>query len=319
MPRNKIVTAIFDNWPAKMLSLAAALVLSWLWHVNRLGERQIAVPLRVTTNAEYAAASKYPRTVRLVIRGEPSAIGSLLESDFEASIDLSKAAEEGELRVPVEVRKLGIAVGMDPLQVTPDIVELTVSMERRTQAVVPIVPVFRDVLEAGYELSYVIEPDRVAVSGPASLVANLRAVTTDFIDLAGRSSDFAAEVRLVGLDQLLELSGPARVRFSATIRKTMSSRSFDAVPVRVDGLPQGFALSEDPQAVTVVLLGPRETLDAFVPGADFAVIDLSDVRASGGATVPVVVNAPPGTTLESCAPAALTVQIVHGRQAGERP
>ncbi|MCX7024420.1 MAG: CdaR family protein [Spirochaetes bacterium] len=310
MKRNKAIEAIFENWPAKVLSLVAALVLTVLWRINRLEERQLPVPLAVITNSVFTPASPYPRTVRLLLRGDSSAIFSLGEGDFEATIDLSDTLEEGFVRASVKVGKKGNAAGLDPLEVVADPAEISIAVERRISAVVPVVPSFRGVLETGFEISaYSLVPDRIGISGPASLVAKIRDVTTDYIELAGRSGDFRTSVQIVDRDPLVDFSGPDKVEFSAAVQKTMSSRSFGNLQVSSVGLPPGLAVAGPLPYGSARLLGARADLDAFEPGAGFLVIDLSDVKVPGSYTKPVRINTPPGMTAENWAPLAVVVEV----------
>ena len=74
MAIRKTIDALLADWPAKILSLAAAVLLFFFQSVNRLEERPLSVPLTIIANDDFVPASAYPRTVRLVPRGESNAI-----------------------------------------------------------------------------------------------------------------------------------------------------------------------------------------------------------------------------------------------------
>jgi len=109
----ELLERLLADWPAKILSLAGAIALSYFYQINKLEERPMSVPLVVVTNDDFVPASQYPRTVRLVLRGESNAIYAVLEGDIEATLDLRGYTGAGVWRVPVRVEKRGSALGID--------------------------------------------------------------------------------------------------------------------------------------------------------------------------------------------------------------
>ena len=182
---------LLSDWPAKVLSIAGAVALFFFYQFNRLEERPLSVPLRVEVNNELVPASQYPRTVRLVVRGESNAIFSILEEDLQASIDLGPYRNAGIVRVPVLVEKRGSALGIDPLEISVEPPEIALSIEPRVERDIHVVPSFRGYLEPGYELAgFKLEPSKIEVAGPASLMEEIDDVATEPIELTGRSENF---------------------------------------------------------------------------------------------------------------------------------
>ncbi len=56
---------VLADWPAKVLSLCAALLLFFFYQLNRLENRPLSVPLEVKVGADFVPASQYPRSVRV--------------------------------------------------------------------------------------------------------------------------------------------------------------------------------------------------------------------------------------------------------------
>ena len=248
MPNKGLARRLLANWPAKVLCLAAALLLFFFYRLNRLEDRYISVPLSVSMNDEYVPSSQYPRSVRATLRGESNALFAIQEDDVRASLDLSGYRAEGQYRAPVQVERKGTALGVDPLEIRTDPADIAVTMEKRVTRVVPVTPSFKGFLEPGYELvSFDLTPSEVEVSGPASVGrAASSDVQTDFIELAGRSADFIVKARVVKKESLVSISGPESVEFRAVVQRSLAIKSFEGIADRGGGPAAGARASPRP-------------------------------------------------------------------------
>ena len=82
-----IQNALFANWPAKIISLTAAVVLSMFYRINSMEERFFSVPLSLEPPQGLALADPYPKSVRITLRGDADSIFSVLEEDIEVFAD----------------------------------------------------------------------------------------------------------------------------------------------------------------------------------------------------------------------------------------
>jgi YbbR domain-containing protein len=311
LAKGKLLERLLSDWPAKALSLMAALLLFFFQTVNRLEERPLSVPLSVVAARDFVPASAYPRTVRLILRGESNAVHAILENDLEASADFSGFDSEGSYRVSIQVAKKGSALGIDPLEIRVEPPDVEVRLERRDARSVPVVPVFRGFLDPGYELaSWSIEPRTVEVTGPESLVAKAVDVGTEYVELSGRSQDFTTAVRLARRDSLLEVVGPETVQFSAVVRRATASRSFEGLGIAATGLDPAFALAAPLSGATLRVAGPRELVDAWEPGPAALFVDLSEVADPGAYARPILVELPEGMQAEAWSPQSVELVVV---------
>ncbi len=310
MSKKSLRARIVADWPAKVLSLAVAILVFTFYRLNRLEDRYVSVPLAVTVGDEFVPSSSLPRSVRLTLRGESNSLVTILEEDLRASVDLSRATSEGFYKAPVLVEKRGSALGVDPLEITIDPPEIAVSLERKLRKVVPVTPSFRGYLGPGYELSsFALEPAEEEVSGPASAVERIIDLSTDPIELSGKTSDFREEVRVFAKDPLVQVSGKPTATFSAKILQAMDFKTFDAVPVAASGLAPGFALVDALPTCVLRLRSNASILKGFVLPPDAIVLDLSSVTKPGIYTLPLDVRLPEGIALDSIDPPALTLRI----------
>lgn len=307
----KFLDSLVDNWAAKVLAVAVAIVLFMFHRMSALEERFFSVPLKVQTDGALVPASAYPRMVRVSLRGEANNVFPILEEDIEAYLDLGKYKSEGVYKAPVLIRKKGTAAGIDPLEVHVEPLEVAVAVEKKLSKTVPVTPSFRGYLETGYELaSYVVEPSQVELSGPTSVVEKVSDVTTDFVELSGRKEDFSVKVKIVNRDSLLSVRGDGQVEFRGSIRQSVMIRTIEHLPIVLSGLRPGFIARPQVNFGSVKLQGSQNDLESYVPDASFLSLDCSDVDGDGMYMLPLVVSAPPNFSVVRYDPLEVQVEVV---------
>jgi len=182
------ISKLLENWPAKVISLVIAIFIMFLYNLTRLDQRLITVQLNISEGRSFVPSTDYPKTVRVVIRGERDQIYRIREADIVASLDLTRYQSEGVFRVPVKLERRGEARDIDPLELRADPAEIPIGFERLAAKRVAISPTFKGFLEQGYELiSYEIVPSEIAIEGPSNLIANTKDISTDVIELSGKN------------------------------------------------------------------------------------------------------------------------------------
>jgi YbbR domain-containing protein len=301
----------FSDWPAKLLSLATALLIFFFYNLNRLEQRSVTVPLSVQVNSEYVPSSQYPRTVKLSLKGESNSIFQLQEEDFRASIDLSEVHGEGLARAVVQVEKRGNALGIDPLEISPEPATVSVEMEKKASRVVPVTPNFSGYLDPGYELrSFDLKPGEVEIVGPESSVSKVGSIGTEPIELSGRNGDFTVRARLARGSVLVSVPGTDSVELRGLVAKSVAMKSFTALPLVASGLEDGLALAEPLPAVKLGVKSAEVELKGLVLPPDALSVDFSSIRKPGSYTLPIATKLPEGVSVESLVPDSVTVKIV---------
>ncbi len=301
------------NWPAKVLSLAAALLLFFFYRLNRLEDRYISAPLSVIMNDEFVPSSQIPRSVRITLRGESNTLFKIQDDDLRASLDLSSFHGEGVYRAPVHIEQRDSALGVDPLMIQVEPAEVAVNLERKLSRIVPVTPTFRGFLDPGYELvSFDITPPEVQIMGPASAVNRSSDVPTDFIELTGKNSDFAATVRLVKKDSLISLTGPDTVDFRAVVQRSLAVRNFENLDIAMVGLSDSLSVASVIPKGTVTIRSSTSDISGFQPAPDVLSVDLSSIHGAGTYTLTVVAHVPDGYTLERYEPKTVTLVVKNG-------
>jgi hypothetical protein len=295
----KLLSRAVEKWPVKVLSVAAALVLFVFHRMSTLETRFFSVPLAVETGADLVPISSYPRFIKVTLRGDANSIYPIVENDIEAYIDLKKHRAEGWYRAPVQIRKKGSAVDVEPLEISVDPLEVSLQLDHRIVKTLSLAANIRGSPASGFELvSHSLFPAQVAAEGPRLVLEPLSQLGTEAVDLEGRSEDFTITVNILNPDSRIVTRGSKTAEFRGRVSPVpvsaaMRSRDFDGIPVAVKGLNPGFQANWGGATGSVRLQGERTLLDTFKPPDDFLSLDCSGLHEPGTYTLPVLISVPP--------------------------
>ena len=251
---------------------------------------------------------------------DPNAIFAVLEGDIEAILDLTPFTAPGVQRVPVTIEKRGSALGIDPLEFRIEPSEVALTIEQRSVRELQIVPSFRGFLEPGYELmGFKVSPPRIELIGPASILATLDDVTTEPIELTGRSEDFQLRTRVTERHPLVSYLSSDVVEFSAEVRRAIVFKTFQDIPVEAVDLDPSLQVSGSLPVGSVRVSASRTELADFIPSPGALQVDLSGIEASGTYTLAVVPHFPEGFQVESWLPMVVALNIQAASTAEEEP
>jgi YbbR domain-containing protein len=291
----KLLARVVEKWPAKVLSVAAALILFVFHRMNTLESRFFSVPLRVETSAALVPISSYPRLVRVSLRGDANSIYPIVEDDIEAYIDLTKHTEPGWYRAAVQIRKMGSAVGVEPLEISVDPLEISLQLDQKISKTVPLIPNVRGNAALGFDLvSHSLSPAQVTVEGPRSVLGSVSDMSTEAVDLEGKNDDFTVMAAIVNPNPFVVIRGGGTAEFRGLIRPAVPAMNIDGIPIIVKGLDQRFEADAGYRTGSVRLEGSQDMLDMFVPSPDFLSVDCSALHAPGTYTLPVTIDLPNG-------------------------
>jgi YbbR domain-containing protein len=292
-----------------VLSIALALILFMFHHMNTMEERFFSAPLVVETTGNLIPASAYTRMIRISVRGDADRVRSFLEEDIEPYLDL-KGQDKGIYRVPVQVRAKGTVLGLEPLEIKVDPLEISIALDHKTSKYVPVKAHTQGPLPRGYELvSYTLNPSRVVLEGPAGILEDLSELSTDLITLDGRNEDFSLMVSMITPDPLAVIRGNGMTEFYGFIREIIGFEQFTQLPIRLEGLDERFAAEVQERIGSIRLEGSQRALEQYRPPAALLYVDASTVREAGTYTLPVQAPSMAPFTLVRTEPERITVQI----------
>ena len=231
----KIIAKITEKWPVKVLSLAAALIIFVFFRMNMLETRFFTIPLIIESNETLLPATTFASSVRISLRGEADGIQPILDEDIEAFINLARYSGEGFYRVPVQIRKKGSALGVEPLEISVLPIEIPLTLERKITKNINVYPVISGTVAAGYELTnQSLLPGSVVAEGPRSALDSHLEFNTETINLDRRHDDFSIMVNIINENPLITIHGNTMLEFRGSIRRIVreETRVPSTPPVR---------------------------------------------------------------------------------------
>ena len=310
MDAKKLLLKLIENWPAKVLSIALALTLFVFHRMGSTAIRPLSVPLIVETSAALVPASDFPQNVRVQLRGEDDRIRTIAENDIEAFVDFRAQNTEGLYRAPVQIRKRGSALGVEPLEISVNPMEVSVQLDLRISRTIPLTPDIRGRVASGFDLvSHAISPVEIDLSGPANALDGISEIRTEPIDLEGRAGDFSIEINIARPNPLIEIKGSGLAEFKGTIRPSVAVRNIDNIPISAIALAPGLAIDLGGKTGSIRFGGSQALLDNFTVPPDFFSVDCSQVLEPGTYTLPVEVALPDTFLLIRREPQELKVAI----------
>jgi hypothetical protein len=295
MARPFIVRAFTEEAPLKIVSLAIAVTLFVIVRSDREATSSAVVKVVYTLPADRAFVSEPVTEVRVGVRGSYNAIQRLDERALEPMrIDVGK----NDTKVSFAPSMLKLPPGLRASSFSPSEVALvTEPVEVRT---LPVRPTTEGDPAEGYRVAALkARPEEVQVRGPRSVVSSLGAVHTVALKVGGARANVSGEVALAPAARL-DYLGSRLVHVEADIRPALVERTFDAMPIRVQGLTR-LAGGLEPETARLILRGPADVLAGLDPGKISLVVSaqLVDLRPPGRFLRQLSVNGlPPGVAAE---------------------
>jgi YbbR domain-containing protein len=303
-----LIERLIHNWPAKVICLALALVLYFFYQIIALDHKNFSARLSVQNGGIMLPASAYDGFVRVTFRGQKDDIAVITENEFNVFLDLSYYTTEGTYNVPVKIQLKPDLMKLDPLEIrlSPD--TITLKIEPREYAEIPLKPMLQGDIVDGYETTSVrLMPSTVLVSGPKSMVANLKSLPVEDIVLSERSRSFTTQVNIINSSNFIRVERDEPVDVEVTITEKISSQRF-TVPIIVLNMPTEFNISEALSAtVEIEVSASQIRLERLQTSILRATLDCSAIDADGSYELPVNVTLPFGFTLISQTPEILTI------------
>jgi YbbR domain-containing protein len=314
--KSNVFDRLVRNWPAKVISLAAAVVIVLFNDLAGIQERYFTVPLELELAESVVAVETSQSRVRVVLRGEEEMIFGVLEDDIHAYADLTEHDAEGVFRTPVRIRKTGSALDAEVLEIRVEPLEVTVQLEEKLYRSLEVVPNLVGFPPPGYQLNdYRVSPSAVEVVGPRSEVEELETVLTEEIDLAGRREDFSERVRLVQPSPQVRFPGGDVIEFRGVIVETIIQQNYESVEIVVRSLDENLIVTSEIPRGRLLVQGRQIELEELPPDQVLLVVDASRITEPGTYTLPTRPLVPPRVLPLEFSPARLQITVVEATEA----
>ena len=291
---------LIKNYPAKIISITAAIFVVMFHRMNMTQERFFSAPLSTTENGNMLPAIAPPSTVRIALRGDTDTIYPIVETDVEAYLDLTRYNAKGTYRVPVQIRRKGTALLADSLEIRVEPTEISLDIDQKQSKYIKVKENVTGTVAQGYSLASIFfKPEEVLIDGPAVLLEKINAIGAKEIDLNGRTDDFVQSVGLLLDDPLLKLvklHGEPVVELHALVRPVVVTKLIETT-VEVRNLPEAFSAELSVEKLQGTLQGNEIAIGEVEKRAALMYVYCSELDDEGEYTLPVLFDLPDGVTL----------------------
>ncbi len=298
------------------LKLAAFGLALFLWVLVQVGnpsQRDLLVPveIRLDDPGWVVMEDPVPDTVRVYFRGPQSEIFGITGFDLiSVTVPITEMSDE-EMVIQLQPEWVSVAGyrGVQVEDIVPSVIN--VRLDRRSTRSIPVRVSTRGTLPEHLALAsaLILTPNRVGVSGPASLVDELDTLdlVPVFLTDVDRQVTVEAVVDTAGLGGVSVEPHVVAVRIPA---EESIERVFTGVPVITDPAVGTGPIEVLTEAVLVTVRGARSRVSAMDIGSLRAVVPSYSLRDLGEAEerrVPIVVEGVP--SYMSAVPGSDTVRV----------
>ncbi len=230
----------------KLISLFLAFCI-W-YYVNDLsvGEFKFRVPLEVTNlSSEYIITEFEDKFITIIFKGDKEEINLLNKKIVTSSIDLKKPVLNEPAKYPIQISRSEIPENID---VYAEKESVFLKIEKKIIKEVKVNPVFQGQIETGYLTgSADVNPEKVKISGPESLIENIESIDTLPIILTNRTVNVNEKFKLKSFDDTLVtfMKDNDFVEITLPIYESKSVTKLD-LPVKFKNWPKNItAVSEN--------------------------------------------------------------------------
>jgi YbbR domain-containing protein len=256
-------------------AIAAILTLALYIWVSEDRETVLAdtAPVRIVVPDDMVLVSDPPDRVRVTIRGRWSEVQRFDITQLEPiRIDLSRT--DRDRMVHLSPNMVRVPPGLRVTHIDPP--ALHVVLEPESERTVPI----RATVTGEPNPSFVVTsvetiPDTALIRGPESRLEEIHSVSTDPVDVSGRTRSLRRTARLQTGDGLVTAHTDQPVTVIVEIETQVVTETFTEIPVTTVNTAH---ISEiEPLTTDVTLRGPKPLLDSLDPSVLRAEIDLGDL------------------------------------------
>jgi hypothetical protein len=287
-----LIINLFRNSGLKLVSVLLAGLL-WMFVENeKTGLKSVVVALEYVNTPETLVLMPESReTVTAVIRGPEALLPRLREGSLTARVDL-QGETYGETRWLLTPEDVSVPYWAEVERVEPQ--QFTINLDHLVSKVIPVLPKMKGNVADGFVFKdYVINPSKVTISGPESIIKGVREIWTNPLVIDGRTESFQQAVELRVNKPGIVIESVEEHIAQVVMVPEMVKRYFEGVPVVAVNQQHVLELGQD--SVEVWLDGPRLLLDQIGAERLSAVLDMSGLspRADGYELVPTIRFTPP--------------------------
>ena len=278
--RIQLIRTTTENVGLKVMSLGLAVSIWTLLQAEQVVEQRTRVRVSYDWPENLVRVDEVPRWVSITVSGPQGRVRAIERRTLSMSVDLSDA-EKGNSTIDYTERPVqGLPDSLKITQITPPMTEVELDAKiKRTVRVRPAV--IGEPAEGWARGSITIHPESVELEGPESVLRDISEVSTDIVNISGRTESLVADVAVKPPSSNLNPTNDAPVSVGVTVDALLDNRTFTDVPVIVDS---GWT-ANPPVARFVTVKGPIRAINELKADRVRVMIRTPDTEDSKPQTV----------------------------------
>lgn len=199
------------TWGLRLLALGIAI---GFWFSVSFEDREVLSERAIEASVSYNRPRGYVildpvRTVNVRVRGSSKQVRQLNPFMVDVQVDLTRAPQ-GLATVNLGPENVLMPEGLEVMAIEPNFIRVELEPEK-TERIAVVPEIVGEPAPGSRVDEPEVFPNQVLVTGPASLLAKTRSLSTRPISLAGRSTTFEERVAVVAPDPLIQIVQPSKV------------------------------------------------------------------------------------------------------------
>ena len=208
------------NLGLKLISVALAAGIWWVVsapHREPVIERRFAAPLSIVgPPRDFVITTPVPDSVSVRLRGRASDINAVSSQTLDVPVDVSWIQQSGDVTITMHPQAVHKPPDIEVVALDPNKLKFHVDVLR--QRAVAIRPFLIGQPPQGYIIGdATANPALALVSGPGSQIVKMNEVSTERINMTGRTATFVQDVAVVSDTPLVRIVAPVTTQVTVPI------------------------------------------------------------------------------------------------------
>ncbi len=288
MKIRKIFDRLAENWLAKVISFALAIVLVQLYKGSLLEKKYFYAPLVIENSGDLVPAVNIPRLVKVSVWGDSTVIAPIMEEHITAYMDLSAISSPGEYRIPIQAKLKGLASNISDFEVEVEPSDITLTLEESLSKRVNVRLNLGGVPAENYEVyERDVDPATVEIKGPHSVVSQIEEMLTNSVQIDNRKTGFSGYVEVFASNPLVSVIGTSRIAYSIKIREIVSLQTYEEIALYFENLNEKFEVVTDSVLGNITVKGTKSNIASWTLPENVLRVNCSNITKPGVYSLPV--------------------------------
>lgn len=241
----------------KLISLALGILVWFLAVGTDQMDTSLSIPIEVLNlSKNLVIYNQYQKEISVTLRGPRGIIQEVRNRPPALSLDLSKA-EPDTIVLNTETLTFPLPSGISIVRMQP--ASITLSIDKLVEQEIPITAVIEGNVADGYILKEVsLNPEKILVAGPESLINQEHTLKTYVINLSGLNHSTTLPVYLDLSPEFMELIGETTVVAKLVVADRFVKKKIRKIPINIRDAEQDVQVL--PNAITVVAGIPEKLI-----------------------------------------------------------